>query len=213
MCFSASASFAASAILLTIGAISIKKSKTGPQRLLSCVPLIFGIQQCTEGILWLGLSHTEWQYLRRPATYAFLVFAQVVWPIMVPLSMLRMETFPKQKKILKVFLGIGILLASYLAFCLGYYDVSANIDCYHISYNLDYPKITLLLGILYFLPTVIPPMLSSIKRLRLLGTTIFFSYLITHIFYKDYLISVWCYFAAIISLIILSIIMKLNKKK
>ena len=213
MCFSAGASFTASAVLLTIGAISIKKSTSASQRLLSCIPLIFGVQQGAEGILWLGLSHPEYLYLGRPAKYAFLLFAQVIWPVMVPLSVMHMEADAKRKNLLKVLLGSGILLAGYLLYCLIRYRTDASINCYHINYQLSYPDITMKLGIFYFLPTIIPPFVSSIKRLRLLGITIFLSYIVTQIFYKEYLISVWCFFAAVISLIVLSIIFNINRKK
>ena len=57
MCFSAEASFGASAILLTIGVISLNKSVNVPQKVLSCIPFIFGVQQFSEGILWLSLYH------------------------------------------------------------------------------------------------------------------------------------------------------------
>ncbi|MCK7469205.1 MAG: hypothetical protein MZU91_14515 [Desulfosudis oleivorans] len=44
------------------------------------------------------------------------------------------------------------------------------------------------------------------KRMPLMGALIFISCLITGIFYKEYLTSVWCFFAALISVVIYWII-------
>ena len=211
MCFSAEASFGASAVLLTIGIISLNKSANVPQKVLSCIPIIFGVQQFAEGILWLSLYHANLASWNKIATYAFLIFAQVVWPIIVPLSVMLLEKGEKRRKILKAILVSGSIVSSYLLYCLLFYKVEANISCSHIRYDVYYPIHIQHLGIFYFVVTVTPSIISSIKRLRLLGVVIFVSYIITRIFYQYYLVSVWCYFAAIISVIALSVIIELNR--
>lgn len=211
MCFSAEASFGASAILLTIGIVSIKKSTSVPQKILSCTPLIFGIQQFVEGILWLSLSHPALSQWTGIFTYAFLVFAWIVWPVFMPLSALLLEKERNKKRIFGGLLALGIIVSSYLLYCMLAYKPEAQISCYHIQYDVHYTKYFRHAGIFYFLPTVFSLMISSTKRLRLLGVVMFLSYVATRMFYEHYLISVWCFFAAIISIIVLSVIIKLNK--
>jgi uncharacterized membrane protein len=46
----------------------------------------------------------------------------------------------------------------------------------------------------------------------MLGTTVIVSYIITAIFYTDYIISVWCFFASIISIAIYVIIQSVEKQ-
>lgn len=145
-----------------------------------------------------------------PHIYSYF-FAQVVWPIIVPLSVLLLEKDCNNRKPLRVILVIGLLVASYMAYCLVFYNVRASISCYHIQYDVYYPIQLKFSGIFYFIPTVIPPIISSIKRLRLLGVIILLSYIFTDIFYENYLVSVWCYFAAIISMVALSVIIQLNE--
>ena len=210
MCFSTEVSFGASAVLLTIGVVSIKKSANVPQKILSCVPLIFGLQQFSEGILWLSLSHPALAQWGQIATYAFLVLA-VVWPIVIPFSVLLLEKEQIKKNILAGLLVLGIIVSSYLLYCVLSYKAEAQISCYHIQYNMHYTKHFQHSGIFYFLPTVFSLIISSTKRLRLLGVVMFLSYVATRMFYENYLISVWCFFAAIISVIILSVIIKLNE--
>jgi hypothetical protein len=211
MCFSAEASFGASAVILTISAVCLKKSVNFPQRMLSCIPVIFGVQQFAEGIVWLSLKHPGLAALEKVASYTFLIFAQVVWPIFLPLCIYLMEPDAKRKKILRLFLGLGCIVASVLAITLALYDVQSTISCSHIRYNVAYPFHLRHLGIFYFLATVPPSIISGVKRLRLSGIAIFVGYVVTRIFYQDYLISVWCFFAAITSVIILSVIIDVNK--
>jgi hypothetical protein len=66
-------------------------------------------------------------------------------------------------------------------------------------------------AIVYFIPTVLPALISSVDRMRLLGIIVLASYLVSNVFYQNYLVSVWCFFAAIISVVILVIILALRK--
>ncbi len=52
MCFSATASFTASGILAAVGLLSIAKARTLPMRIFASTPLLFAIQQASEGVLW-----------------------------------------------------------------------------------------------------------------------------------------------------------------
>jgi hypothetical protein len=213
MCFSAPASFIASAGLLVIGAVAIKRCKTRPQAVLAAIPVIFGIQQFSEGLLWLSLSSPEYASWHNASMYAFLFFAQVVWPTYVPLGILLLEEQPLRKKILVVFLSLGVFISAYLLYCLFLYKVTAAIIDHHIYYELNFPLANRWFsGLIYLLAAVVSPFISGFKRLRLLGLILLGSYLFTRIFYQDYLISVWCYFAAVLSIMILAIINNLRKQ-
>ncbi len=54
MCFSATASFTAGAALTAVGGFTVHKSQGKIELPLALVPLLFGIQQLTEGVLWPG---------------------------------------------------------------------------------------------------------------------------------------------------------------
>lgn len=56
MCFSAGASFGASAILVVIGVASLRKVQTRAHLPFAAIPLLFGIKQAFEGVLWLMLG-------------------------------------------------------------------------------------------------------------------------------------------------------------
>ena len=81
MCFSAGASFAAGAVLSIIGVGSIRKAQSPSQVLFASIPLVFSVQQVSEGVLWLALQNSKFESLAPLATYLFLFFAQVLWPL------------------------------------------------------------------------------------------------------------------------------------
>jgi hypothetical protein len=212
MCFSASASFGAGIVLTGIGIVSIKKADTPSKSLFASIPLIFGVQQITEGFLWLALSNPDFVALKEPSTYIFLFFAQIVWPFWVPFSILKLEKDQRRKKTEKILMFIGAIVSVYLAYCLVFFKVEAKIIGMHISYLQDYPKgLSRYGGILYILATIAPPFFSSVKRMWMLGTAILISYIMTAIFYTDYIVSVWCFFAAIISITVYAIMYEVKK--
>ncbi len=200
MCFSSEASFAGSIIISTIGIATITKVRTPSQLVFASIPLFFGIQQLAEGILWQTLPTIEYESIQKLSTYVFLVMAQVIWPVMIPLSVLLMEQNDRRRKMLRIFLALGLALSAYYACCLLLLTVTPQIMGYHIQYVNNFPKsISLLAFAVYLVATITPLFVSSIKRTHLLGALMALSCLITAIFFTQYLTSVWCFFAALIS--------------
>lgn len=207
MCFSAEASFVAGTALSVIGIETIRKSQTGSQLFFSSIPLIFGAQQIVEGFLWLSFINLNFISLKVLSTYIFLIFAQILWPTWVPFSILLLENEKKRKKILYFFLLIGLTVSIILAHSLLTGNITSEIIGHHISYNLDISYSTILvLSPLYFAATVLPAFFSSSKGMWILGFLILTSYIVTKIFFENYVISVWCFFGAVISIVVYSII-------
>ncbi|SDL80444.1 hypothetical protein SAMN05421813_102201 [Daejeonella rubra] len=213
MCFSATASFGASAILFGIGLLSIKNSESSAQKYLASIPLMLSIQQILEGILWLSISNPAYLDWVKPSTYGFLLFAQVIWPIFIPLTLMLLEKEAIRKKILMIFLALGVLQAIFMGYGLFFFPAESSISGSHIRYDMDFPAAnTWYGGVFYILATGFSPFVSSIKRISLIGVIILFTYLFTRIFYGYYVISIWCYFAALISFAILFVSLKLKKE-
>lgn len=139
MCFSASASFGAGAVLTVISVASIKKTNTTPHLLFASIPFVFGVQQITEGILWLSLPNSGFVYTQKIFTHIFLFFAQIVWPLWVPIAILRLEKKNTRTFIQKALVGAGAIAGLYLAYCLINYHVEAKIIGHHIIYIQNYP--------------------------------------------------------------------------
>jgi hypothetical protein len=203
MCFSPEASFAGGMIISTIGILTVTKVHKPSQLVFACIPLFFGIQQFAEGMLWLAIPNAHFGIFLKPSKYIFLIMADVLWPLMIPVSVLLMEEKRYRKLALWILVGLGLILASYYIYCMLNFTVSPQIKGYHIQYTNGFPKsLAMVAFALYLLVTIAPLFISSIKRTHLLGILMFLSCLVTAIFYRQYLTSVWCFFAAIISAVI-----------
>ncbi len=88
MCFSATASFTASALLCAGSVVAISRTTNFRALALASIPLIFGIQQSLEGLVWISQPMSLTYYL---GMYGFLFCAYTVWPILVPTATLIYE--------------------------------------------------------------------------------------------------------------------------
>lgn len=213
MCFSAEASFAGGVIISAIGIATVREIHKPSQLVFASIPLFFGLQQIMEGTLWLTIPLPDYIGLQKISTYIFLIMADFLWPTMIPLAVLLMEENKKRKKILKVLFVLGLSLSSYYAYCLLFFHVTPQIMGYHILYNTDFPKsLSNPAFAVYLIVTITPLFVSSIQRTHLFGILMFLSCLVTAIFFTQYLTSVWCFFAALISGLIFWILRDAKKE-
>lgn len=213
MCFSAEASFGASALLGTIGAFCYKKASTTPQKMFAFFPIFFSFQQFSEGVLWVSMENNM-PLLSSIATYVFIIIAQAVWPFIVPLTVYKLEPSPKRKKVLFPLVVIGIITSIYLGFCVAFFDLRAEIDCYHINYVMNFPLANpLTVAIFYVIPVLLSLLISTVERVPLLGLLSTASIIVAKVFFYKYAISVWCFFSAIMSSEIFLVIYRLNSNK
>jgi hypothetical protein len=214
MCFSPSVSFGASAVLAVTGVVAINRSTTLPQKVLALVPLFFALQQCAEGFVWLSLLHEKWAYSKLAASYVFLFFAQIVWPVYMPVCALLSEHHARRRKLIIATLLAGISLAVYTSVLLALHPPVATAAMHHIHYELSFSLAhQWYYGVLYFIPAVLSLLLSSHKPLHWLGYLFFISYLLTRLVFHYYVISVWCFFGAAISVLVLVIIPRIDRAK
>jgi len=203
MCFSAGASFAGAVAISAVGVATVRKGTKPQQKLFAVIPLFFGFQQFAEGVLWVTLRTGGHDLLQTAATYVFLITAMVIWPVMIPLTMWFMEEAEKRKKILAGLIAIGGILSLFYAFCLIFYNVTPQINGFHMQYVDDFPRTFVTIASFFYpVATVSPLFVSSVRRMWLFGVLITVSYIVTGIFFAQYLTSVWCFFAALISMAI-----------
>ena len=213
MCFSAEASFAGGVVIGAIGIATVREIHKPSQLVFASIPLFFAFQQIVEGCLWVTIPIPDYIHLQKTATYIFLIMADFLWPTMIPLAVLLMEKNKKRKKTLRILLIMGLSLSAYYAYCLIFFNVTPQIMGYHILYNTDFPKLLSMPAfIIYLIVTITPLFVSSIQRTHLMGILMFLSCLITAVFFTQYLTSVWCFFAALISGVIFWILRDAKKE-
>jgi hypothetical protein len=202
MCFSAHASFTAGAILLGVGVAALRKTTKPSQRPFAAIPVVFSVQQFLEGLLWVSLGDEAFAAFYTPSMYLYLFIAMSLWPLWVPLSVWVLEEAPGQKKKLMVPIVLGAMASAFYLICLLFFGASAQVDCYHVQYALGYPY-SKYVELLYVMATAAPFFLSSWKRMPVFGFSLLASLAVTLIFYKQFSLSVWCFFAAVLSVQVL----------
>jgi hypothetical protein len=213
MCFSAGASFVGGIAIVAIAVVTLHKVHKPSQIVFASIPLFFGFQQFAEGFVWLALQNADYATFLKPAMYTFLIMAEVFWPFMTPLAVLLMEKNKKRRKIIRAFLFMGISVSLYFIFCLVMFKVTPEIRGYHIEYVDTFPKsIRLFVFAIYLIASITPLFISTIKRAYLLGVLMALSCLVTIIFFTQFLTSVWCFFGALISIVIYWILRDARRK-
>ncbi len=213
MCFSAEASFVGSAVITTIGVVTLTKVKKPRQIPFASIPFIFGIQQCAEGVLWVTLKSGAAERLQYASMYIFLITALIIWPTMVPLSIWLLEKGKQRRKALVGLIAAGGIVSLFYACCLILYDVYPQIQNFHIAYVDEFPSVLVKIAfVIYLVVTTAPLFVSSVKRMWLFGVLIAVSCLISGILFAEYLVSVWCFFAALISITIYWILRKIQSE-
>jgi len=201
MCFSATASFGASVVLAAIGVASIKQVNHKSQVVFACIPLFFSVQQFLEGMVWVSFANPFNATLNSYATYGFLIFAQIVWPLWIPFAMVMVENKRKRHKIQMLFVAVGMAEAVYQIYALSTYHVHSQIIGHHVYYALANPgAMKYIEAPFYIAATIISTFFTSVKRMWIVGVAILISCLITVVFYDHYTVSVWCFFASAISI-------------
>ena len=132
MCFSATASFTAGTALIAVGAVTLHRSEGRNELPLAAVPLLFGLQQVSEGFLWVSLNNGLAE-LQSWSTYIFSLFSHVLWPIFVPFAFLLVEAVRWRRRAIGVFLILGLGVGLYLLYSLVRFPVSAHVHEQSIS--------------------------------------------------------------------------------
>jgi hypothetical protein len=209
MCFSAEASFAASAVLLPAG---IYCTRVAILRRLSylpvaVIPLVFSMQQFAEGWVWIGLRE-EKASLTRIASLAFLAVALVFWPVWIPTSLLSVESDRKRMRCLA-----GLSLFALVFGCALYLPLiwdperwlHVGVKGHSIDYNLKGLPVFAFLsrawwdacyGVIVFSPVVIATPGNRLNGFYLLFAI---SSVLSFFIFAHAFVSVWCFFAAVLS--------------
>lgn len=151
----------------------------------AAIPLLFAVQQTAEGIVWLTMDQPDAALLQRLAVNVFLGFALLVWPLWLPLSLRRIEHHPARRQALLGLCCAGAMVSVYGSVLLLRWHPIAQVAGHSIRY-------------LY----------SPGSGERNPGFALILSLAAAVIVERDALTSVWCFFAAILSGLVLMAVMR-----
>ncbi len=200
MCFSATASFTAGTFLLGFGALTLQSARYRREIPFAAIPLLFAVQQLVEGVIWLTFSH-EAPVLNTVMTHLYSFFSHVLWPVYVPVAVLLLEPPGRRRPALLAFTAAGMLVGVYLLYILIEFPVISRPTGQHVEY-LSPHFFAAVAMTLYLLSTTVSPLLSSHRAVRLFGVLALLSFGAANYFYATWFISVWCFFAALLSVVV-----------
>jgi hypothetical protein len=204
MCFSATASFSAAVVIGGIAVVTLRSATQTSDRsilLFALFPALFAAQQVVEGLLWLNLEGAAPGLPRGVLVHAFQGYAEVFWPTYAPLAAWLMEPERLRRRLIFICLLIGMAVSLYLLVEMIGHPYAASIEDGHIAYKNDYRYPT---GIEapYVLATTISLLLSSHRAVQLLAVVILVGFAVAYVSFHHAYISVWCFFAAIASVLV-----------
>lgn len=198
MCFSATASFIAGGALTATGLVTVSKAKKRKELPLASIPLLFGIQQLTDGVVWISFGTVP---LHSIAVYTYAIFAFVWWPVFVPLALISIEPDQVRKGILKALAIVGLCVGLFFSYFIIFGTVTAEIVNHCVAYDTPHPYKFAALAF-FLIASCGAFFVSSSKILNIFGGVLLIAFVIAGWFYLETFSSVWCFFAAILSAII-----------
>ena len=170
---------------------------------LAAMPLVLGAQQAIEGGLWLTLPVAPHGALTAALTLGYLVIAGALWPVYAPHAAGLVEPHPPRRRLIALCLALGVGVGAYMLWAIltGPRDVAIVGRC--IAYGVG-ERHSVPVALAYLAATALPLILSSRRAIRLLGVIALVGFAVSVAFYVRAFLSVWCFFAAVASVVILA---------
>jgi len=207
MCFSASASFSVGAALAPVGIYCcLTAQRIGSKWVpLAVFPVAFSLQQTIEGLVWFGVNSAD-QTLVVVASRGFLFFSHFFWLAWVPFSIYWLESEIWRRRILLCLTGVGV--ASGASVFLPSFLMADWLTVEQVQHSLEYKTVLIYDGLvsrtvlraIYAVIIVSALLMASSRQIRVFGGLILLSLLVADHFFAHALISVWCFFAAVLSI-------------
>ncbi|HMK90088.1 MAG TPA: DUF6629 family protein [Methylocystis sp.] len=192
MCFSAAASFSAGAFCVVIGSKSLLRAQRSDLAL-AAIPIIFGVHQSLEGLVWLSRG----EGLGQLAGYVFAFIAFCLWPVYVPVASWLSETESWRRRLVELVGGLGFGISLFAAQVL-WWGLVIDPSGAQVRYlpTTSYREIY---DYYYALCTIGPLLLHRSPPIKVFGGLVLLFFCVTLLYLDQARYSVWCFFAALCS--------------
>jgi hypothetical protein len=198
MCFSATASFTAAVVVGGVGAATLPLVRDRRELLFAGLPLVFGVHQFLEGVIWQQMDASGDAVVRSPTVIAWLCIAWLILPVWVPISVSLFEADPGRRAWMLRLAALGALIGTYLFVSSFLLSATVTVNQNHLQYQLPlHPG--WLLALPYLAATCLPLLLSSRRFVNYFGVGIVVSMSVSAAVAAKQFSSVWCFFAAVLS--------------
>lgn len=212
MCFSATASFTASAALLPAGVAAIHRAYRIDRRYLAlcALPFLFGLQQLAEGLVWTAGARQDAAGVAS-FSLAYMFFAWMAWPVWIPFATFFIEP-ARRKPIYLVFAIAGGMLGAVQFF--PYFAHEGWLVTTFLGRAISYggtELFDLIIGrnltySIYVTIIILPLLIASDRQVRVFGVLVTLVLVTTYLFFRYAYISVFCFGGALMSLYLVYLI-------
>jgi hypothetical protein len=202
MCFSAAANFVGSGVLGAIGVVTLTKVKHRRELLFASLPTLFAVHQFIEGFVWLGLDGILPSTVTHDMGSAFMLYAQGLLPLLLPLSVLLFEPDAKSRRRMLPFLVLGGATALYILWALVAFPLQVYLRGNSIVYINPATNNTAV-AVLYVVATCGSLFFSKVRAMVIFGMANLAILLLVMAVKRYAFTSLWCAYAAVASVIIL----------
>jgi hypothetical protein len=199
MCFSAVASFSAAGGLALVGIATIRQTSSKREVLLASFPCLFATQQAFEGLVWIGKGNSYFSQFDSVGTYGFLLFATFIWLVLSPLSIYFLDEEVQGRRVLLGLAIGGFGLGVYLFSLVIFGDLKSQVFSGNLFYDLRFIPFYEVSKYLYVAIISLPFFLARHSSLKIFGGLVVGSFILSQFLFQMTFISVWCFFAAVLS--------------
>ena len=201
MCFSANAKFIPSAANAAVRVATLSHVRQPRAVLFAAVPLLFALHQFTEGFVWLGIDSDIRPDAKGHVVFLFVLYAQGILPFLMPLAVLLMEPSGWRRTVVASLTIVGAVLCGYVFYGLIADETHVRVVDHSLNYD-NARTSTWWVARLYVIVTCGSLIASSHRVVMWFGLLNLAGVVVTLIVKSYAFTSIWCLYAAIISVMI-----------
>lgn len=201
MCLSPEVDFVAGTAIAALGVATLAQVRHRRDLLVAALPLGFGLHQFTEGFVWLGLRDQVSPGLFAASRDAYVIYAQAVLPIVVPLGFALMERDRRRRLLVWPFALLGLITGLFLLWQVTQWPILAEERDHCVAYTTHTPY-AIPSATAYVLAVCVPALLSTRRFLRWFGVANVVGLAFAATMQEEEFTSVWCLYAAVMSWLI-----------
>src|SRR5271165_464573 len=137
MCFSPQADLVGGVVITAIGIDAVRHVRQRRELIaLAWLPLLLGVHQFIEAVVWLWLQGHVPLGAGRLALWAYLLIALVALPAFVPVAVIALEPTKRRKLMMAPFAVLGTVTAAVLLTAMISGPIGARLAPYHLAYSV-----------------------------------------------------------------------------
>jgi hypothetical protein len=198
VCFSPQGDLAGGIVVSAIGVDACRHVRGRSQLLLATTPLLLGVHQIDESLVWWSLDGDLSHAVGRVAMWIYLVIALVVVPVLVPVAIWHLAPSRRRRWVQAPFVVLGVAVAGVLLATMIGGPVTVRRGSYHLAYSIGLHSGILVVG-LYIVATCGSLLFSGYRHILVFGLANLAAVIVLARLTADGFTSLWCFYAAVTS--------------